>query len=88
MLESRYIPSKHITRVQAALQGQQKTEDGITAQGRDGTLLLLQSLGAVSVSLRCCISIGVLRSCTVSRGTFSLTEGPQHMNTCGSRSSV
>lgn len=52
MLESRYIPSKQITRVQAASQGQQKTEDGIRAQRRDGTLLLLQSLGAVTMSHR------------------------------------
>lgn len=51
MLESRYIPSKCIMRVQAASQGQRKTEDGISERGRDETLILLQSLGAVSQCL-------------------------------------
>jgi len=51
MLESRYIPSKHITRAQAASQGQRKMEGGISEQGRDEALVLLQSLGAMSQCL-------------------------------------
>lgn len=51
MLESRYIPSKHIARVQAAPRGQRKTEVGIAEQGRNETLVLLQSRGAASQCL-------------------------------------
>ena len=38
-------------RVRAASEGQRKTEDGISEQGRDETLVLLQSPGAVSQHL-------------------------------------
>lgn len=51
MLESRYIPSKRITRAQAASQGQRKTEDVVSEEGRDETSVLLRSLGAVSQCL-------------------------------------
>lgn len=79
MLESRYIPRKHVTRVQAASQGQCKTEDvSVNKGGMKPWSCCSHQEQCHSVSPRCCISIRVLWSCTVCRGTFSLKEAPAY----------